>query len=335
MSLFPLFANLQDRPVLVVGGGEVASRKIEGLLRAGAKVRVHAHELAAELQQWLQQGRLQRLEGAFDPAWIDDAWLVVAATDDAAFNRQLAHEAEQRLRMINVVDDAALSSYQLPSVVDRGALQIAVSSGGAAPMLARQLREQLEAQLDHSLADFADLFARHRAAIRARLPDLARRRQWFEHVLQGPMQAMLAAGRTAQAEEAFLEALHNHQQLTRREGRVVVIPIRDPDPGLLTLKALRALNQADALLVDAGIAEPIQLLARRDAHRLPVLSDRQALAARMSQQAQSGDCVVYLHDAAADPGDSRELITRLAATGVPLQVLPAVTPWRDPPVAGP
>lgn len=329
MTLFPLFANLQGRPVLVVGGGEVASRKIESLLRAGAQVRVYARQMAPELAQWLQQGRLQRLDGEFDPAWIDTAWLVVAATDDVAFNRQLARAADARLRLINVVDDAALSSYQLPSIVDRGALQVAVSSGGAAPMLARQLREQLEVQLDHSLGDFAALFARHRAAIRARLPDLARRRQWFEHVLQGPLQAMLADGRGNEAEAAFLDTLQNSASLTRREGRAILIPVSSPDPGLLTLKALRALNQADALLVDAGIAEPIQLLARRDAHRLQVPLEPGALANLIGQQAQSGDCVVYLHDAASDRSRLRELAKRVSASGVTLQVLPVVVPWSD------
>ncbi len=171
MPLFPLFANLRGRQVLVVGGGEVAVRKIEALLRAGARVRVHAKALDAVLKDWLAQGgvaegTLSRLDGDFDPEWLDESWLLVAATDDHAFNARLAEEANRRGLWANIVDDAELSSVQIPAVVDRDPLQVAISSGGAAPMLARRLRERLETELDHSLGDFAALFARHREAIR-------------------------------------------------------------------------------------------------------------------------------------------------------------------------
>ena len=175
MPLFPLFADLHGREVLVVGGGEVATRKIQALLRAGAQVLVHARELAPGLQTLAAAGRLQRLQGdAVDPRWIERAWLVVAATDDPALNRDLAGMAAAAKRWINVVDDAELSSYQVPAVVDRDPVTIAISSAGAAPMLARQLRERLEAEIDPSLGDLARLFARHRARIRERLVDLGR-----------------------------------------------------------------------------------------------------------------------------------------------------------------
>src|SRR5690606_14242173 len=177
MPLYPLFADLAGREVLVVGGGEVALRKVEALLHAGARVRIHARELHPELAQQAARGGLERLDGDFDPGWIETAWLVVVATDDARFNAGIAAEATVRRRLVNVVDDAALSSFQVPAVVERAPLQLAISSGGAAPMLARRLRERLEAGLDPALGELAGLFAAHREPIRARLPDLGRRRR--------------------------------------------------------------------------------------------------------------------------------------------------------------
>jgi len=175
--LFPLFADLRDRAVLVVGGGVVAARKVKALLAAGANVRVGAPELEPELRAMAESRRIIHRQGRFEPWWLDSVWLVVAATDDAAVNRSVAEAAAIRRLLVNVVDDAELSSFQVPAVVERAPLQIAISSGGAAPMLARKLREQLETQLDESLGAFAGLLARQRERIRARLPDLSARRR--------------------------------------------------------------------------------------------------------------------------------------------------------------
>src|SRR5687768_6939816 len=222
MPLCPLFADLTGREVLVVGGGEVAARKIEALLQAGAQVQVHAHALNEILSRWLAEDRIHRLEGAFDPGWLDSVWLMIAATDDRAFNAELAREAGRRRLLVNVVDDAELSTFQIPAIVDRAPLLLAISSGGAAPMLARRLREQLETQLDHSLGEFASLFARHRATIRARLPQLALRRRWFEQVMDGPVPVLLQSGQRQSAEQAFLAALDSSGEVATA-GSVLLV----------------------------------------------------------------------------------------------------------------
>src|SRR5687768_989472 len=222
MPLCPLFADLAGREVLVVGGGEVAARKIEALLQAGAQVQVHAHGLNETVTQWVAEGRVGRIEGAFDPRWLDDVWLLVAATDDRAFNAELSREAGLRRRLANVVDDAELSTFQIPAVVDRAPLLVAISSGGAAPMLARRLREQLETLLDHSLGEFADLFARHRATIRAQLPQLALRRRWFDQVMEGPVPVLLQSGQRQSAEQAFLAALDSSGEVATA-GSVLLV----------------------------------------------------------------------------------------------------------------
>lgn len=315
MPLFPMFADLRGREVLVVGGGEVAARKIEALLRAGARVQVHARELDGTVAAWLREGRLHRREGAFDPAWLDETWLLVAATDDRAFNRLLAAEAGRRRRLVNVVDDVELSTFQVPSVVERGRVQVAISSGGAAPMLARRLRERLEALLAPSLGELAGLFARHREAIRARLPDLAQRRRWFDRVLDGEVPALLEAGHAAAAERAFAEALARAGEVPRA-GAVWLLGVGHGDPDALTLRALRALNQADALLAEPDVAESVLRLARRDATRLPHPAGDDALAETLARHALSGQRVVHLRADDLRGERCRRLRAALAARGV-------------------
>jgi uroporphyrin-III C-methyltransferase/precorrin-2 dehydrogenase/sirohydrochlorin ferrochelatase len=160
MKLYPLFARLHNLPVLVVGGGEVAARKTRALLDAGADVTVGAPRLSEQLARWQESGTVRHIAGHFDDSWLGDAWLVVAATDDDAVNRRVANAANARRIFINVVDDADLSTFHVPAVIDRAPLQIAISSGGAAPMLARWLRERLETLLDHALGPLAQLLDR-------------------------------------------------------------------------------------------------------------------------------------------------------------------------------
>lgn len=323
--LFPLFANLDGREVLVVGGGEVAARKIEALLRAGAQVRVHAHALNDTLSGWLAEDRIQRLEGAFDPDWLDNTWLLVAATDDRAFNAELAREAGLRRLLTNVVDDADLSTFQIPAIVDRAPLMLAISSGGAAPMLARRLREQLEIQLDHSLGEFASLFARHRAAIRQQLPRLAQRRRWFEQVMEGPVASLLRTGQQAAAEQAFQAALRDSLD-TSVEGRVMLVGTGSGDPGLLTLKALRAMNQADLLVCDAALGPEVLALARRDATRLPMPSDDEVRLDLLVRHVDAGQRVVCLKPGnpfQAPPDDRLSLA--LAERGIACEVIAGVS----------
>ena len=324
MPLYPLFADLAGRDVLVVGGGEVAARKIEALLQAGARVQLYAQALNESVSQWLQQGRLTRHAGEFDANWLDQVWLVVAATDDHAFNARLASEAGQRKRLVNVVDDAELSTFQVPAIVDRSPLLVAISSGGAAPMLARRLREQLETQLDHSLGDFASLFARHRASIRQQLPQMAQRRRWFEQVIDGPVPTLLQSGQLEVAEQAFLAMLHgNHDHLAA--GSVTLVGAGSGDPGLLTLKALRALNQVDLLLCDPALNPAILALARHDASRLTMPAEDQARLALLLEHARNGQRVVYLK-----PGNpfgtatDAHLQHALREQGIACEVIPGI-----------
>ena len=324
MPLYPLFADLRGREVLVIGGGEVAVRKIEALLHAGAGVTVHAHDVHPILAGWLAQDRVSRREGEFDPAWIDAAWLLVVATDDHAFNARLAVEAEARRTLANVVDDAALSTFQVPAVIERDPLVLAISSGGAAPMLARRLRERLETELDPSLGDLAALFARHRGVIRERLPDLAQRRRWFDAVIDGAIPAMLRAGRSDAAEQLLLQSL-DPENLAPPRGRISLVGAGPGDASLLTLGALRAMNLADVVLHDADVGEAILALARKDAPRALAPTSPKAGFALLREHVRSGRHVVWLKTGDAFRDASFDALrTMLAGENLPCETLPGV-----------
>ena len=255
MHLYPLFANLRDRDVLVVGGGNVAARKAGMLLKSGARVQLVARELEPELAAKVQTGELTWSDTEFRPEQLDAVWLAIAATDDRALNRQVADAGQARRVWVNVVDDPALSSFQVPAVIDRSPLVVAVSTAGAAPMLARRLRERIEQLLDHSTGALVALAHRQRERIRTRRPQLDARRRFYDWLHDGPVAAWLRREQPQQAERALLDALES--EISPSAGRVILVGAGPGDPGLLTLNALRALNRADVIaydrLVDASI----------------------------------------------------------------------------------
>lgn len=320
MGLYPLFADLAGREVLVVGGGEVAARKIAALLRAGAEVHLHTRSIDhPDIQAAVDAGRIACLHGEFDPAWLDAVWLVVAATDDHAFNAALAAEAGRRRRLVNVVDDAVLSTYQVPAVVDRSPLVVAISSAGAAPMLARRIRERLETLLDPAIGTLAGLFARHRERIREALPDLALRRRWFERILDGRLDPVAADPQALEA--AFLGELD--AAAARGDVRGSVSAIAAVEPDLLTLRALRALNEADLILVGPEVRPEALEPARRDASRVAAGSaDEVARLAVM--HAGDGARVVYLYAARAGGDGIDRVEAACANAGVAFRRIPGV-----------
>ena len=331
--LFPLFADLRDRPVLVVGGGAVAERKVEALLHAGALPVVGSPDLSAGLKSWLQAGRLRWLAGEFQEHWLQDVWLVIAATDDIAVNRAVAAAATARRLLANVVDDATLSSFHVPALVQRGPLQIAISSGGGAPMLARHLRRQLETLLDQSLGGLATLLTRQRERIRARFPDTGPRRRFFEKLLAGPLPRLLRQQLDDDAADRWLQRALLEESVSAPVGSVVLVGAGPGDPGLVTLNALRAMNEADVILHDRLVSAEVLRLARRDATRIEVGKSatghsvrQEEIHALMLEHARAGRRVVRLKG--GDPfvfGRGGEELEFLRAHGIAYEVIPGIT----------
>lgn len=332
MKLFPIFADLTDRLVLVVGGGAVAERKTLALLEASANVVVGAPALTPALAALVSEGRVRHLPGTFNPDWLQDVWLVVAATDDRSVNAAVSEAAEARRIFSNVVDDPELSSFQVPSIVDRSPVIVAISSSGVAPVLARRIRERIESLFDHTLGQLAGLAAVYRKRIRASHPDLGARRRFYDWLLDGPVAGFLRQQQPAQAEAALADALA--APIAPAEGSVVLVGAGPGDPGLLTLKALRALNEADVILYDRLVSDEVMSLARRDAERVPVGKlpgeNHHATQARIHgllvEYAQAGRRVVRLKGGDAFIfGRGGEELEFLRAHGVRYEVVPGIT----------
>ena len=247
MNVFPLFFNLTGKTVVVVGGGTVAERKVRLLLRAGARVTVVAPEQTSWLRASAQAGALSSLFTSFVAEHIREAWLVIAATGRREINRIVAQAADALHLPCNVVDDGQLSTVQVPAMVDRSPLMVAVSSAGCAPVLARRVREWIESELPESVGDLAGLLARRRADIKQAFPEVHTRRHFFDYVLDSQIPDLLAQGKPTEALAAFDAALE--AETPQQHIQVTILPIADLEAvDLLTLRALRKLNQADWVL---------------------------------------------------------------------------------------
>jgi uroporphyrin-III C-methyltransferase/precorrin-2 dehydrogenase/sirohydrochlorin ferrochelatase len=332
MDHLPVFLKLTGRPCAVIGGGDVAARKVDLLLSAGARVAVTAPQLCATLTERQHEGRIEHRAEAFSPAALAGATLVIAATDDRVVNAEVSRLAQAQSIPVNVVDDPELCSFILPAIVDRSPVVIAVSTGGASPVLARLLRARLETLIPATYGKLAELAARFRGRVKQVLPEGARRPFW-ERVLQGPIAELVFSGRTAEAETALARALDDRAQRGPEPGEVYLVGAGPGNPDLLTFVALRLMQQADVVLYDNLVSAPILELTRRDAERVYVGKQRALHTMRqeeintlMVKLAREGKRVLRLKG--GDPyvfGRGGEEIETLAASGIRFQVVPGVT----------
>lgn len=330
MDYLPLFLDLRDRSALVVGGGAVAARKV-GLLRAaGARVRAIAPVFNDDLRALQVQGLIGASERAFQPTDVVDNAVVIAATNDIRTNEQVAQAARLHSIPVNVVDQPALCTFILPAIVDRSPVLIAVSSGGAAPVLARRLRTQLEALIPMAYGRLAALAQRYRAAVQKHITSTAGRRRFWEAVFAGPISERVLAGQEAEGERLLGEALADRPPMA---GEVYLVGAGPGDPELLTLRALRLMQQADIVLYDQLVSAPVLDLVRREAERVDVgkhcgkhTLPQAEINALLVHHAREGRRVLRLKG--GDPfifGRGGEEIESLARAGVPFQVVPGIT----------
>ena len=360
MRHFPLFLDLHGRDVAVVGGGEVALRKVQALLSAGAVVTVVAPELhealAAQLAQRTQQsvtadnpvhsaaaGSLHHVAAALpaDPAavlvaeWFSRAWLVVAATDNEAVNTAVAAAGAQARKFVNVVDDSAKCSAIVPAVIDRSPLLVAVSTSGTAPMLARRVRRDIELLLDGGLGRLAQFFAHWRERVTSVVRTPARRRELYDRWMDGEVARLVQAGREDAAGKALLATLADAASSADPavQGHVTLVGAGPGDAGLLTLAGLQALQRADVILVDRLVSAEVRALARRDALQVEVGKEggghsvtQDEIHRLLLHYAREGLNVVRLKG--GDPfvfGRGGEELLCLRAAGIPYAVVPGVT----------
>lgn len=332
MNYFPIFLDLNNRLCLLVGGGEIATRKGRLLAKAGARLRVVALDISAELRELVahQQGELYERE--YHATDLTDCVLVIAATDDTSLNEIVSRDAQARNLPVNVVDNPALCTYITPAIIDRSPLVIAVSSGGEAPVLARLLRAKLETLVPLNYGRLAGLASRWRDRVKARFADTDQRRRFWEKILQGPAAELMLNGQEAAAEQILTTAIAQ-QDGPLTQGEVYLVGGGPGDPELLTLRALRLMQQADVVLYDRLVSPEVMELVRRDAERIYVGKRRSEHAMRQENinqllvdLARQGKRVLRLKG--GDPfifGRGGEEIELLAENNIPFQVVPGIT----------
>ena len=254
MEYLPLFHNLKGRTVLIVGGGEIALRKARLLSEAGARLRVVAPSIEAQLVELVQAGAGECLDRGYARQDLQGCVLAIAATDDEPLNATVSQHANALGVPVNVVDSPQLCSVIFPAIVDRSPLVVAVSSGGDAPVLARLIRARIETWIPAAYGQLAGLAKQFRAQVKARFANVQQRRVFWEEVFQGPIAEQALAGRTAEAERLLAEKLAG--VAPKALGEVYLVGAGPGDPDLLTFRALRLMQQADGSIRVPEVLKP-------------------------------------------------------------------------------
>ncbi len=331
MRYLPIFIDLQNRPCLVVGGGDVALRKAEMLNRAGATLHVVAPEISSQLATLAAQGNNHMYKRGYQQTDIESKTLIIAATDDMTLNAQVYADAKHANIPVNVVDQQDLCTFITPSIVDRSPVVVAVSSAGAAPVLARQLRAKLETLIPARYGELAELAGSFRQRVQQQIKSTGLRLKFWEGVLQGPVAELALAGQSEKARDMLEKALQ--EGVAEDGGEVYLVGAGPGDPDLVTFRALRLMQQADIVFYDRLVAPAILDMVRRDAERVYVGKARAdhavpqpGINALLVQHAQQGKRVLRLKG--GDPfifGRGGEEIESLAEQGIRFQVVPGIT----------
>ncbi|NVD06616.1 siroheme synthase [Vibrio sp. JPW-9-11-11] len=289
MQYFPLFLDLKSKPVLVVGGGEVASRKVDSLIRAGAAVTIISPQIEPYLEGLIEQNMCRWIQGFYSQDLLKPEYVQVwATTDNPSLNHQVHHDAKRKGILVNVVDDQPYCDFITPSIINRGRIQLAISSGGAAPVLIRNVREKLESVLPQNLALQADFAASKRNDIKHKLPSVDERRKFWERFFARTDVA--SALNHSELERAYQQTLESD---VVDKGSVTWVEYGS-DVELLTLKALRLMQQAELVLFDHECPFAFVDLVRRDAERVEVTNEAQLATLLQSAKAEQLRVVVFM-----------------------------------------
>jgi len=332
MDYLPLFLKLDQQPVLLIGGGQVALRKAKLMVRSGARVTAVAHHIHPELEQLLEGSGGKAMVGDYQASLLLGKTLAVAATDDEPLNQRVHDDAIAAGVPINVVDSPALCNFIFPAIVDRSPIVIGISSGGKAPVLVRALRAKFETIIPNGYSRLGELAGSFRERVKQRFKSMDQRRRFWESVLEGQAAEQVLAGREQDAIKLIEQKLAAEDP-DHQTGEVFLVGAGPGDPELLTFKALRLMQQADVVLYDALVGEGVLELCRRDAE-LEFVGKRaghhsmsqEAISQRLVELAQQGLRVVRLKG--GDPfifGRGGEELEVLKRAGVPFQVVPGVT----------
>ena len=340
MKYLPVFTQIRGQHVLVVGGGDIALRKVRLLSDAGAIITLVSPEFDHELLA-IKSDDIQLITRAFESGDIQTTTkrpiLVIAATNEMSINEQVAQIAQSENILVNVVDAPQLSTFIFPAIVDRSPIVVAISSGGDAPVLVRRLREKLESLLPQHLGPLATLMGKFRATVKTQLGSLNQRRRFWEDVLSSKVVSLLSQRKPAQAQAHLTATLAAHvadaEHSDAGKGEVYIVGGGPGSPDLLTIKALQLMQQADVVVYDGLVSKEVLNLVRRDADRICVSKSaghhsvpQEQINQIIIDHARAGRKVCRLKG--GDPfifGRGGEECEQLAAAGIDYQIVPGIT----------
>ena len=332
MQALPIFLNIKQRHCVVIGGGDVAMRKVSMLLKANAAITLYSPEICHELQDLVDTQKIQYKCAIFEQNQIKSACLVIAATDDEAVNIAVSLAAKEQNIPVNVVDAPHLCTFTMGSIIDRSPVVIAISSEGNAPVLARYIRAKIETMLPATYGRIADIAGEFRDSVKAKFGTTRARRIFWEGVLQGSFVERVLSGQEQAAREQLSDLIEN-ADATKNQGEVFLVGGGPGDPDLLTFRALRLMQQCDVCVYDKLVSPEVMELVRRDAELIFVGKSRdqhtmpqEEINTLLATLAQQGKRVLRLKG--GDPfifGRGGEEIETLMAHGVPFQVVPGIS----------
>ena len=332
MEHLPIFINLKQKPVLVVGGGDIALRKINLLIKAQASVNCLSLLFCDGIVSLSADNSVNLIQKSFEPDDIKNYSIIIASTDDSLVNSSISELAKKANIPVNVVDSPELSSFIMPSIVDRSPVIIAVSSAGKAPVLARIIRAKLETVIPSAYGLLAEIAGEYRQKVKNRFSNIKDRRAFWELAFSGVIAEKVFSGRINEARGDIEVQLENSVEIDL--GEVYLVGAGPGDPDLLTFKALRLIQQADVVLYDRLVSKGVMELVRRDSELIYVGkkggSDESTRQEDINEQlvklAKSGKRVCRLKG--GDPfifGRGGEEIESLSEHGIPFQVVPGIT----------
>lgn len=336
MDLLPIFLNIRDRKCVIVGGGSVALRKANLLSRAQARITVIATSICEELEVLCRASNGTTVHEPFTPAQLEGAALVIAATNDGATNLAVSAAAKSLNIPVNVVDEAELCSFMMPSIVDKAPVLVAISSTGTAPVLTSKLKEMIEIVIPSRIDALANLMGSYRGRIKDKLPDPDQRLQFWQDLLESEVPELVYTGNEDAAIEVIEQRLLDRLQAAKtgtKMGEVYLVGAGPGDPDLLTLRALRLMYKADVVLYDRLVSDEIMQKLRPDAEKIYMGKEQakssveqETINEMLVRLAHEGKRVLRLKG--GDPfifGRGGEELETLAAAGVPFQVVPGIT----------
>lgn len=294
MKYFPVFLDAQKINALVVGGGDVAARKIELLLKTTTAITVMSETLAPSVARLINENQLTHLAHNYQTGFLDKMTLVIAATDNTEVNKSVYDEAATKNILTNVVDQPELCTYITPAIIDRSPMIIAMSSSGSAPILLRMLREQIEKMLPSGYGKLADFSFKFRDHVKARVKGIRNRRTFWENTLRGKIGNDILSGNSQNAEQQLIQSLK--EEIKAPEGEIVFVHSQGGDPDFLTLSAHREMQFADAVFYDDDVNAQLIEYVRRDADKYPQSIPASTLVnfQHAIELAQAGQKVIYL-----------------------------------------